>query len=102
VPIGAGIHLAYNGKIVGYSQYICITHLKPLRYQFFQKDPFWGDLRSSTAIHEGGLKSKIIIDETGIFEKSEKTVAPDRSHCAARSRAGEKRSLTDSPLTALY
>ena len=29
VAIGAGIPSAYNGKLVGYNQYICTAHLKP-------------------------------------------------------------------------
>jgi hypothetical protein len=37
-----------------------------------KRGPFWWDLRLSTAIYERVLKSKIIIDETGILEKSEK------------------------------
>ena len=39
MPIGTGVYLAYNGKIIGYSQYICTAHLKPYwGYQFPQKD----------------------------------------------------------------
>jgi hypothetical protein len=49
VAIGAGAPLAYNGKRVDYSQYICIAHLKLYWGTSFPKRvPFWQVIREAT------------------------------------------------------